>query len=77
MYMTLDEVRRKLNKIITYPEVKKDTLVANAIVVQQNDKELVKQFCPGTVLFNCIDSMNDTEWYQLSITPDRSSKWLN
>lgn len=78
MYMSLQELSTKLERILrTYPEVDKSALIANAIVVQDSDWELTKHYAPGTILLNCIDSQDDIKWHQLSINPERISKWLN
>lgn len=79
MYMTISEVARKLNDLIKETDVKGDLLVTEAMVIEEGDTSgLIQEgFEPGTVMFQCIDSLDKDKTYQIWVNPDQISKWLN
>ena len=76
MYMTLEEVLRKLGELIERKELRGGLLVTEATVVHENDLEMTEQFAPGTVVLECADSVNQNV-YQVWVNPDRVSERLN
>jgi len=75
MYMTVKEVLQKLQDVLkNTPNDHLNLLVTSALVVQEDDDEITGMFAPGTVLFNCVDTIND-DYYQLYLNPDRVGKW--
>lgn len=79
MYMTISKVARKLSNVIKEAGIKGDLLVTDAMVVKEGDTSgLIQEgFEPGTVIFQCIDSLDKDKTYQIWVNPDQVSKWLN
>ena len=77
MFMSIQEVADKLNNMLKHADVKGDMLVKNTYVVQEDDTELLKEYSPGTVLFDLSDEKDKLHWCQLSLYPEKVSKWLN
>lgn len=75
--MTVQELSDKLRDMIEHSEIQGDMLVTDAGVVQENDIDLIREYAPGTVLFNLTDSQDKSYLYQLSLYPARIGKWLN
>lgn len=79
MYMTIAEVTRKLTALLKEADVRGDLLVTNATVADTNDSNglLQEGFAPGTVIFECIDSMDKDRVYQIWVNPDSVNELLN
>lgn len=75
MYMPIREVLQKLQEELKQaPKEYLNLLVTNSVVVQESDEEMTKMYEPGTILFDCIDTVND-DVYQLYLLPDSVGKW--
>lgn len=79
MYMTISEVTRKLTALLKESDFRGDLLVTNATVVDMNDQNglLQEGFAPGTVILECIDSMDKGKVYQIWVNPDSINELLN
>ena len=75
MYMTIDDFIRKVNNVLkAHPEINRNAVITDSMLVERDC-----EYPQGTLLFKCIDDPNNPgeEWHELSIYPDRLSKFLN